>query len=236
MSFVAFEENEPQTYKAALRSPDSDKWKVAINEELNALDRNNTWTVVDRPPGRKIVDCRWVFRIKKAADRSIERYKARLVAKGFTQVPGTDFDETFSPVVRYDSLRLLIALTAAKNWKPQQCDIKSAFLYGELKEEIYMYLPEGSRIDGKVCRLKKSLYGLKQSPREWHARLTSFLLPYDFKPTAFDPCVLIHSTKELFIAIYVDDLSLFGATGKLMDSTKDLLKSELQVTDLGDLH
>ena len=129
-----------------------------------------------------------------------------------------------------------MALAASKNWKPQQLDIKSAFLYGELKEENYMHLPEGSRIDGKVCKLKKCIYGLKQSPREWHSWLTTFLTPYGFSPTAFDPCVLIHESKELIIAIYVDDLSLWGAKGLLMDSTKQLLKSEFQVTELGDLH
>ena len=103
---------------------------------------------MDRPVRQRIVDCKWVFKIKHNADGTVERYKARLVAKGFSQVPGIDFDETFSPVVRYDSLRLLMAIAASKNWKPQQLDIKSAFLYGELKEENYMHLPEGSRIDG----------------------------------------------------------------------------------------
>jgi hypothetical protein len=160
------EEDEPETYAQAMRSPESDKWKIATEEELNALNRNNTWDIVDKPANRKIMDNRWVFRIKRNADGSIERYKARLVVKGFQQVPGTDFDETFSPVVRYDSHRLLIAIAATKQWIPQQLDIKSAFLYGNLKEEIYMYLPQGYRLTGKVCRLKKALYGLKQAHRE----------------------------------------------------------------------
>ena len=129
-----------------------------------------------------------------------------------------------------------MAIAASKSWKPQQLDIKSAFLYGKLDEEIYMHLPEGNRISGKVCKLNKSIYGLKQSPRQWNERLTTFLLEYGFKPTAFDPCVLVHDTKELIIAIYVDDISLWGAPGRLMDTTKQLLESEFQVTDLGDLH
>ena len=119
---------------------------------------------------------------------------------------------------------------------PQQLDIKSAFLYGNLKEEIYMHRPQGFRQPGKVCRLKKALYGLKQAHREWHRRLTDFLTPYGFKPASFYPCVLIHDILEMIIAIYVDDLTLWGESGTFMDSTKELLKTEFEVTDLGNCH
>ena len=159
------------------------------------------------------------------------------MAQGFSQQPGLDFDEVFSPVVRYDSLRLLLALTAHHHWRPQQLDIKCAFLYGILKEEIYMQLPEGSRQDGMCAKLNRCIYGLKQSPREWYQRLIDYLVPYGFSVSTFDPCVLVHShSQPFFIAIYVDDITLFGPPGNLMDSTKDLLKLEFQVTDMGDLH
>ena len=138
---------------------------------LNVVLYHKGISTVDRPTNRSIVSCKWVYKVKQNADGSIEHYKARLVARGFSQRPGFDFDETFSPVVRYESLCLLLALSTIKGWKPQQCDVKSAFLYGDLKEEIYMELPEGHRQAGKVARLNKCLYGLKQSSREWYARL-----------------------------------------------------------------
>lgn len=190
---------------------------------------------MDRPKGRKVVDSIWVFKIKHNADGSIDRYKARLVAKGFTQIKGLDFDETFSPVVRYDTLRLLLALSAHHNWTPRQLDIKTAFLYGLLKEDIYMELPEGSRTPGKVAKLNRCIYGLKQSPREWYFRLVLFLQPYGFAISSFDPCVLVHSSGNFFISIYVDDITLFGPQNEFMDQTVSLLKTEFKVKDMGSL-
>src|SRR5690606_25365898 len=135
---------------------------------------------VPKPTNRKIVDCKWVYKVKTDANGNLERYKARLVARGFTQVPGQDFDEIFSPVVRFDSMRLLLAISASKRWKPRQLDVKMAFLYGFLKEEVYMQLPEGSRENGKCALLQRCIYGLKQSSREWYFRLVSYLMPYGF--------------------------------------------------------
>jgi hypothetical protein len=157
--------DESLTHHVAMNSAQSDQWIMAEEEELDSLAKAGTWIVVDRPK-RPVVDSKWVYKIKQQADGSIERYKARLVARGFTQRPGYDFDETFSPVVRYESLRLLFALSAQRGWKPQQCDIKTAFLYDDLKEEIYMELPPGHRQANKVARLQKCIYGLKQASRE----------------------------------------------------------------------
>jgi hypothetical protein len=178
----------------------------------------------------------WVYRIKYNSDGSIDRYKARLVARGDSQVAGTDYDELFAPVVRFDSLRLLLAISASRRWQPRQLDVKTAFLYGHLKEEIYMRLPERRKIDGKVCKLKRCLYGLKQSPREWYARLTNYLLPYGFAIAHFDPCVLIHNSGNLFIAIYVDDITIFGPNDDLTERIISALGTEFQVKDLGTLH
>lgn len=227
---------EPNTLAHAKSLPDWDHWKIAVDAELGSLEENDVYDIVDAPVGRKVVPSKWVFKIKHKANGDIDRYKARLVAKGFAQQPGVDFDEVFSPVVRYDSLRLLLALSASRGWRPRQLDIKTAFLYGELKEEVYMQLPEGSRLPGKVAKLKRCIYGLKQAPREWFARLTNFLRPYGFASSTFDPCVLAHESGNLFLAIYVDDITVFGDKGPLLDQTIELLKTEFKVNDLGDIN
>ncbi len=148
---------EPKSFQQAKASTEWPEWRKAMDEELRSLQENEVWQVVPKPPNRKIVDSKWVYKVKTDADGNLERYKARLVARGFTQVPGQDFDEIFSPVVRYDSMRLLLAISASKRWKPRQLDVKTAFLYGVLKEEVYMQLPEGSREDGKCALLKRCI-------------------------------------------------------------------------------
>jgi hypothetical protein len=207
-----------------------------MQEELDSLKENNVWDVVPAPAHRKVVTCKWVYKIKTDAAGNLERYKARLVARGFSQIPGQDFDEVFSPVVRYDSMRLLLAISASRGWKPRQLDIKTAFLYGILKEEVYMQLPEGSRQTGMVARLKRCLYGLKQASREWYHRLVEYLAPHGLAPSAFDPCVLIHTSGDFFIAIYVDDLTLYGPDNDFMDQTVRLLECEFKVNDMGTVH
>jgi len=136
-------------------------------------------------------------------------------------------------VVRYDSLRVLLALSACKGWRPRQLDVKTAFEHGILKE---MDLPEGSRLDGMVAKLKRCIYGLKQSPREWYYRLVEYLGPFGFAITAWDPCGLVHESGDLFLAIYVDDITLFGATGELKEQTINVLKTEFKVNDMGELN
>jgi len=175
------------------------------------------------------------FKIKRNSSGQISRYKARLVAQGFSQQLGTDFDEIFSPVVHYDSLRLLIALSCHLQWIPDQLDIKGAFLYGYLKD-IYMKPSEGYEKAGYYAKLNRSIYGLKQSPKAWYERLTTFLISLGFTVTVFDPCVLIHSKHQLFVAIYVDDITLFGPPGSHQEALKKVLKSEFQLTDIGALH
>lgn len=177
----------PKSYNMAKQSVHWDQWKKAFDDEINSLCENNVWEVVSRPNGRKIVDGKWVCKIKGDAQGNLERFKARYVAKGFSQIQGLDYDETFAPVVRYDSLRLLLAISANKRWKPRQLDIKTAFLYGILNEEIYMQLPEGFRKEDHVARLKRCIYGLKQSPREWYFRLVEYLKPFGFNSSLFDP-------------------------------------------------
>lgn len=227
---------EPKSYSEAKSSTHWDRWKGAFEDEIKSLEENNVWDVVPRPKGRKVINGKWVCKVKGDADGEVERFKARYVAKGFSQVQGLDYDETFAPVVRFDSLRLLLAITAHRKWRPRQLDIKTAFLYGILNEEIYMELPDGYRKDNHVARLNRCIYGLKQSPRKWYFRLVDYLIPHGFSTTHFDPCVLIHSTGELFIAVYVDDIILFGEQGDLMDKIISTIKAEFKVSDMGTLH
>jgi hypothetical protein len=229
-------DDEPRFYKQAITGPECEQWCTAIENELAVLQRNGTWDVVDKPSDRKIIGSKWVFKIKRDAMGNIEKYKARLVAKGFSQVEGLDYDELFAPVVRFDSLRLLIAIAANKGWVPSQMDVTAAFLYPELAEELYMHLPEGQKQHGKVARLRKCIYGLKQSPKEWYSLLTTTLHQLGFYASNFDPCVFIHQTETFFIAVYVDDLSLFGPPGTLMDTVKAKLSTEFEMKDLGPLH
>ena len=160
------EEEEPFSYHQAMKSANAHNWKVAMDEEYESLIVNNSWQLCDLPKNRRIVDCRWIFKIKRMPDGSVDIFKTRLVARGFTQVYGEDYHETFSPVVKYDSIRILLSYAVNKGMNIQQFDIKIAFLYGNIDEEIYMKQPLGYiKEEGKVCKLIKSLYALKQARR-----------------------------------------------------------------------
>lgn len=151
------------------------RWTQAMTAEMEALEKNATWELVSLPVGKSTVGCRWVFTIKHKADGSFERFKARLVAKGYTQSYGVDYEETFAPVAKLNTVRVLLSLAANQDWPLIQFDVKNAFLHGDLIEEVYMDPPPGiprySNIS-MVCKLKKALYGLKQSPRAWFGRFT----------------------------------------------------------------
>jgi len=227
---------EPKSYRQAKVSPQWSDWKKAMDEDLKSHKENDVWDVIPKPVGRKIVASRWVYKAKGNAQGEVEQYKARLVAKGFSQILGQDYQEIFTPVVCHDSVRLLLALSACKGWRPRQLDVKTASLYGILKEEVYMDLLEGSQLDGMVVKLKRCIYGLKQSPREWYYQLVEHLGPFGFTMTAWDPCVLVHESGDLFLAIYVDNITLFGATGELTKQTINILKTEYKVNDMGELN
>jgi len=160
---------ESAGYEEALKDS---KWKKAMEEELSMIQKNNTWTLVDRPEGRKVIGVKWIYRTKLNADTSINKHKARLVVKGYAQIFGVDYSDTFALVARLDTIRLLLAISAQKGWKVFQLDVKSAFLNGVLQEEIYVEQPDGFLIQGaedKVFLLQKALYGLKQAPRAWYS-------------------------------------------------------------------
>ena len=207
---------------------------------MTSLQENEVWDLVKLPAGRKTVGSKWVYKIKTGADGSVQRYKARLVAQGFTQKYGTDFDETFCPVVRQGSLRLLIALSVQNGLTLHQVDVTTAFLNGTLEEEVYMHQPEGfvyQRKEELVCKLKKSIYGLKQSPRCWNTTLDTYLKELGFTQTASDPCIYYRKTggDMLYIGVYVDDIILGAKTEKQLQEIKDELSKEFEIKDLGKL-
>ncbi|WP_222927389.1 reverse transcriptase domain-containing protein, partial [Xylella fastidiosa] len=166
------EYDEPSSYAEAVSSNECAQWCVAMSEEIESLQKNQTWELVEPLKNRRIVGCKWVFKRKPGIPGVEEaRFKARLVAKGFSQKEGVDYNEVFSPVVKHSSIRTLLAIVACYDLELEQLDVKTAFLHGELEEQIYMRQPEGFVVSGKedhVCLLRKSLYGLKQSPRQWY--------------------------------------------------------------------
>lgn len=211
-----------------------------MKAEMKSLQDNQTWELVELPEGRSVIGSKWVYKIKTKADGSIERYKARLVAQGFTQKYGTDYDETFCPVVRLESFRTIVASAVQQGLKLHQVDVSSAFLNGKLEEEVYMKQPPVFISAGKenlVCKLKKSIYGLKQSPRCWNTALHNQLEKMGFVQAAGDPCVYKSSGGETFlVGVYVDDMVLAGKTGEKMHDVKSALADSFDIKDLGKLH
>ncbi|KAJ0688424.1 putative RNA-directed DNA polymerase [Helianthus annuus] len=225
---------EPSCYNEA--SKDS-KWVEAMNLEMEALMRNNTWELVDLPSGRKPIGCKWVYKIKYRSNGEIERYKARLVAKGYNQREGIDFGETFSPVVKMVTIRCVLSLAVQNNWSLYQLDINNAFLYGSISEDVYMTLPEGyyGKNESKVCKLVKSLYGLKQAPRKWNEKLTDVLLGIGFVQSSCDHSLYVLSKPSVFVVllVYVDDIIVTGNNNLEIDKVKTLLSNNFQIKDLG---
>ena len=225
----------PNHHKDAMASSDAEQWKLAEKAEYESLLANKTWILVPRPKDRSVVSCRWVY------DRKSDgRFKARLVAKGFTQVWGEDYHETFSPVARFESIRYLFAHAALEDWDIDAMDVKTAFLNGDLDEEIFMEQPEGWVVPGKedyVCLLKKAIYGLKQASRQWNIKIHESLLKQGFQRTYSDAGVYVYRRQRgdsvTIIVLYVDDLLLMGNSRKHIDGVKRALSSQYQMTDLG---
>jgi hypothetical protein len=211
-------------------------WMEAMKSELKSIEDNQVADEVDLPNNRKAVKSKWVFALKKDSQGNIVRYKARLVAKGYSQIEGVDYQETFSPVVRFDTFRLLCAIAAKEDWEIQQVDVEIAFLNGELKEDIYMKQPTGFKNGKKVWKLKKALYGLKQAGRVWYQRLDQELKKLGFKTFESDPCVYskdIQETKVILI-VYVDDMLFFSRNLQTIEQEKDNLRKTFKLKDLGE--
>ena len=211
-SYNACQIMEPKSMEEALSSDHAKEWKAATDSEVDSLLESETWELVELPPDRKPIGCKWVFKVKHGSDGSVEWLKGQLVAKGCSQKYGIDYDETNSPVVRFSSIRGLLAFAVQNSMLIHQMDVVTAFLNGKLDEEIYMAQPDGCVEAGKehlVCKLKKSVYGLKQSPWCWNRAFSEYLESIGFEQSAADPCVYIRSTEPTtIIAVYVDDLIL----------------------------
>ena len=227
----------PMTYEEAINDPIyGPYWKEAVKIELNALLANGTFEEARKPNDHNIVTAKWVFTVKYAPDGSIERYKARLVARGFSQVYGLDYTETFAPTLRIDSLRILLVIMALEDMEAEQVDITNAFTESELDEVIYMYAPPGLDVKkGRVLRLLRSLYGLKQSARQWNRKCDKALKKLGFAPLKSDPCVYFRPSDGAIIGVYVDDMLILASKGKqaIIDSIKDGLRSQFKIKELG---
>jgi transposase InsO family protein len=229
---------EPDSYEEAMRSPQANQWKIAMDEEIASLHRNGTWTLEDLPTGIKPIPVKWVYKIKRDEYGNIERFKARLVAKGFKQVHGVDYDEVFAPVSKHTTLRVLLSLVASEDMELHQLDIKTAFLNGELEEVIYTAQPQGyeERGRGVACFLHKALYGLKQSPRAWHTRLKGELEKHGFKPSNADAGLYVRQDNgsAVYLLVYVDDILIASADRQAVANVKVLLSNAFDVHDLGE--
>ena len=231
---------EPTSFKEATACPEGEKWKEAMGKEMKSLKDNEVWELTSLPPGKKAVGCKWVYKVKTNSDGSLERYKARLVARGFDQRYGSDYDETFCPVVRLESLRTLIALSTQRGLELHHVDVHTAFLNGTLQEEVYMQQPTGYKKEGEehlVCRLRKSIYGLKQSSRCWNTALDSHLKKMGFSQSKSDPCIYVSGGGKdtFYIGVYVDDMILAGKDETKMEKVKKELSSKFDIKDLGEL-
>ena len=233
--------SEPQTLAEALSSQHAKQWKESADQEYESLMENETWDLVELPPNRQPVGCKWVFKVKQGSDGKADRFKGRLVPKGYSQRYGMDYTETFSPFVRFAFIRSLVALAVQSEMELHQMYMETAFLNGRLEEEVYMTQPEGYEVPGKdhlVCKLKKSLYGLKQSPRCWNYVFSDYMKQLGFTQGAADPCVFTRKKNDslMLIAVYVDDVILAAKTAEEMSSIKELLQSKFKMKDIGKLH
>ncbi|KAG8498333.1 hypothetical protein CXB51_007179 [Gossypium anomalum] len=237
---VEADDFEPRTVEDALAHPE---WKLAVQAEFDALSANSTWTLVPLPPGRKIIGCKWLFKVKRHPDGTIDHRKARLVAKGCSQAPGCDFKETFSPVVKPATIRLILSVAVSKGWTLRQVDVNNAFLNGDLKDEVFMQQPPGYVQIGPhgerlVCRLTKALYGLRQAPRAWFDKLKGFLLSTGFTLSKSDASLFVRvmTTSTLYVLVYVDDIIVTGNLPDSIDVFVRQLHCEFSLKDMGDLH
>ena len=206
---------------------------------MRALEKNGTWEEITLPKGKHVVGCKWIFTVKYNAEGQVERYKARLVARGFTQTYGLDYEETFAPVAKLNTVRVLLSLAVNLDWPLLQFDVKNAFLNGELEEEVFMQLPPGfDNSGGKVCRLKKAIYGLKQSPRAWFGRFTKAMKDQDYTQAQSDHTMFYKHCpggKMAILIVYVDDIVMTGSDEAELSRLKVFLAQQFEIKDLGNL-
>nr|KAJ0215676.1 hypothetical protein LSAT_V11C300142910 [Lactuca sativa] len=228
--------DEPKHFKQAIQDP---KWIEAMKKEIQALEQNDTWTLETLPKGKRAIDKKWVYKIKYKPNGDVERYKARLVAKGFAQIEGENFHDTFAPVAKLVTVRTLLVVATKNNWLIHQLDVNNAFLHDDLHEEVYMKIPQGfsKENETRVCRLRKSLYGLKQASRNWYQKFTTALLGLGFCSSKSDHSLFIYRKDGIFIAslIYVDNVIIMGNDSKKIQEIKQSLHDQFSIKDLSEL-
>ena len=230
---------DPLSYEEAIQRKDSKAWQEAMESEMKSMDDNKVWTLVDLPDGKRTIQCKWLFKRKMDMDGNMTTYKARLVAKGFSQIHGIDYEETFSPVAMFKSIRIMLAIAAFHDYEIWQMDVKTAFLNGKLEEEVYMAQPRGfedTPDSKKVCKLQRAIYGLKQASRSWNKRFDEEVKSLGFIQSMEEPCVYkkISGSKVQFLILYVDDILLMGNEKCLMEQTKNSLKTIFSMKDMGE--
>jgi hypothetical protein len=216
--------DDSRTVREAVDSEDGKLWKNAMVKEMAALDKNEAWDLVELSTGRKPIGNKWVFKKKLNAEGKVEKYKARLVAKGYSQVEGIDFGEVFSHVAKLTSIRFMLYVVVF-DFEVEQMDVKKTFLHGDLKEEIYMKQLEGFVVKGRkalICKLKKSLYGLKQSPRMWYRKFDTYMLGLGFTRSKEDHRVYLKLIGDhlIYLVLYVDDMLLIGNNKEIIQDVK----------------
>lgn len=237
--FALFADCDPMTFESAVKE---EKWRQAMDDEIDAIERNDTWELIDLPPGQKSIGVKWVFKTKLKANGEVDKYKARLVVKGYKQEYGIDYTEVFAPVARHDTIRLIIALAAQNSWPIFQLDVKSAFLHGNLEEQVFVDQPLGHIKIGyeqKVYRLKKALYGLKQAPRAWYSRIESYFLREGFHKCPYEHSLFVKigdGGTLLIVCLYVDDLLFTGNDADMFKDFKSSMMVEFEMSDLGLMH
>ena len=238
--------SEPTTIEEATNCHEKTKWTEVMDKEMKSQKDNEVWELTVLPPGKKAIGSKWVYKVKTGSEGRIERHKARLVAQGYNQKYGSDYDETFCPVVRLESLRTLVALSTQRGLELHHVDVATAFLNGTLQEEVYMKQPKGYEKKGEehlVCKLRKSIYGLKQSPRCWNTALDSHLKKMGFIQSKSDPCIYTSAGGEdeegdeevFYIGVYVDDILLAGRDETKIQEVKRELSLKFDIKDLGKL-
>ena len=237
--YALFSDCEPISLQEAMKEQ---KWQKAMDAEIASIEKNNTWELTDLPRGQKTIGVKWVFKTKLNEKGEIDKHKARLVAKGYKQEFGVDYKEVFAPVARLDTIRLVVSMAAQNSWPIFQLDVKSAFLHGDLQEQVYIEQPPGYVQQGneeKVYRLNKALYGLKQAPRAWYSRIDAY-----FAKEGFHKCPYEHTLftkigdrgKFLIVCLYVDDLIYTGNDKAMIDAFKQSMMNEFDMSDLGLMH
>ena len=231
--------DEPINYQTAVTDSESEQWLEAMNTEMQSMYENQVWDLVALPPNCKTIGSKWVYKRKTDMDGNLHTYKARLVAKGFTQTHGIDYDETFSPVAMIKSIRILFAIAAYYDYEIWQMDVKTAFLNGHLLEDVYMVQPEGfvnQKHPNKVCKLKKSIYGLKQASRSWNLRFDEKIKEFGFIKNEDEPCVYKKTSGSTvtFLILYVDDILILGNDIPSMRGVKAWLEKCFSMKDLGE--